>query len=85
MRVAWVKGLNRLYFLYAAYDDYWDFTLPGLHNDIFEIVVDGDMSGGPLIDEQHPYPALPWEQRYFEYHQQSKTLCISIRSLVKIL
>ncbi len=68
VRVAWVKGLNRLYFLYEAYDDYWDFTLPGLHNDIFEIVVDGDMSGGPLIDEQHPYPALPWEQRYFEYH-----------------
>src|SRR6476660_6704068 len=45
VRVAWVKGLNRLYFLYEAYDDYWDFTLPGLHNDIFEIVVDGDASG----------------------------------------
>jgi hypothetical protein len=68
VRVAWVKGLNRLYFLYEAYDDYWDFTLPGLHNDIFEIVVDGDMSGGPLIDEQNPYPALSWQQRYFEYH-----------------
>lgn len=68
VRVAWVKGLNRLYFLYEAYDDYWDFSLPNLHNDIFEIVVDGDMSGGPLIDEQNPYPALPWSQRYFEYH-----------------
>src|SRR5437660_7579989 len=25
VRVAWVKGLNRLYFLYEAYDNYWDF------------------------------------------------------------
>jgi hypothetical protein len=46
----WVKGLNRLYFLYEAYDDYWDFALPGLRNDTFELVVDGDLSGGPLID-----------------------------------
>lgn len=68
VRVAWVKGLNRLYFLYEAYDNYWDFTHPGLHNDIFEIVVDGDLSGGPLIDEQHPNLALPHAQRYFEYH-----------------
>jgi hypothetical protein len=50
--VGWVKGLNRLYFLYEAHDDFWDFerTNPrGYLNDIFEIVVDGDMSGGPLI------------------------------------
>ncbi|MDQ8203222.1 PKD domain-containing protein [Pelagicoccus sp. SDUM812003] len=49
VKVGWVKGLNRLYFLYEAYDDYWDFSLPGLKNDTFEIVVDGDLSGGPLI------------------------------------
>jgi len=53
VRVGWVKGLNRLYFLYEAYDDYWDFSLPGLQNDTFEIVVDGDSSGGPLIDKGH--------------------------------
>ena len=53
VRVGWVKGLNRLYFLYEAYDDYWDFSLPGLHNDTFEVVVDGDASGGPLIDKGH--------------------------------
>jgi len=53
VRVGWVKGLNRLYFLYEAYDDYWDYTLPGLQNDTFEIVVDGDASGGPLIDKGH--------------------------------
>lgn len=68
VRVAWVKGMNRLYFLYEAYDDYWDFTLPGLHNDIFEIVVDGDLPGGPLIDEQHLNQELEWGARYFEFH-----------------
>ncbi|MDQ8184027.1 PKD domain-containing protein [Pelagicoccus sp. SDUM812002] len=50
VKVAWVKGLNRLYFLYEAYDDYWDFELPGLKNDTFEVVIDADLSGGPLID-----------------------------------
>ncbi len=53
VRVGWVKGLNRLYFLYEAYDDYWDFARPDLHNDTFEIIVDGDASGGPLIDKGH--------------------------------
>jgi hypothetical protein len=53
IRVGWVKGLNRLYFLYEAYDDYWDFARPDLHNDTFEVVVDGDASGGPLIDKGH--------------------------------
>lgn len=50
VKVGWVKGLNRLYFLYEASDDYWDFALPGLKNDTFELVVDADLSGGPLID-----------------------------------
>jgi PKD domain len=54
VKVGWVKGLNRLYFLYEAYDDYWDFSQPGLHNDTFEIVVDGDASGGTLLDKGHP-------------------------------
>jgi len=68
VKVAWVKGLNRLYFLYEAYDNYWDFSLPGLHNDIFEIVVDGDLSGGPLIDEQHPNQSLSRWDTYFDFH-----------------
>jgi hypothetical protein len=51
VKVGWVKGLNRLYFLYEAYKNYWDFADPGLHNDTFEIVVDGDRSGGPLIPQ----------------------------------
>lgn len=53
VKVGWVKGLNRLYFLYEASDDYWDFSRPDLHNDTFEIVVDGDASGGPLLDKGH--------------------------------
>ncbi|HSI16566.1 MAG TPA: PKD domain-containing protein [Sphingomonas sp.] len=60
VRVGWVKGLNRLYFLYEATDDYWDFAAPGLHQDIFELVVDGDRSGGPLIARFHPdMPGTP--------------------------
>jgi len=53
VKVGWVKGLNRLYFLYEGFDNYWDFAASGLHNDIFEVVVDGDLSGGPLIDIYH--------------------------------
>lgn len=63
VRVGWVKGLNRLYFLYEADDDYWDFADPGLHNDTFELVVDGDLSGGPLIERFSPARNIlgPWE------------------------
>jgi hypothetical protein len=68
VKVGWVKGMNRLYFMYEAYDDYWDFTQDGLHNDIFEIVVDGDLSGGPLIDERHPNKELNRWDAYFLYH-----------------
>jgi hypothetical protein len=52
VKVGWVKGMNQLYFLYQATKSYWDFSLPGLKNDIFEVVVNGDTSGGPFIDEQ---------------------------------
>ncbi|MFA9190419.1 PKD domain-containing protein [Flavobacterium sp. FZUC8N2.13] len=69
VKVGWVKGLNRLYFLYEAYDDYWDFSLPGLHNDTFELIVDADQSGGPFIDRFHPNPNLTnTMDAYFSYH-----------------
>ncbi len=51
VKVGWVAGLNRLYFYYEAYDDYWDFDQLDLRNDTFEVVVDGDLSGGPHTDE----------------------------------
>lgn len=69
VRVGWVKGMNRLYFLYEAYDNYWDFTRTDLHHDIFELVVDGDFSGGPLAEEAHPNKSRidPWEA-YASFH-----------------
>ena len=68
VRVGWVKGMNRLYFLYEAYDDFWDFEQANRHNDIFELVVDGDLSGGPLIANLHPNKALPPGDAYFSFH-----------------
>jgi hypothetical protein len=68
VKVGWVKGLNRLYFLYEAYDDYWDFSDPGLHNDTYELVVDGDQSGGPFIDRFHPNKNLDPMEAYLTFH-----------------
>lgn len=68
VRVGWVKGINKLYFLYEAYDDYWDFARTDLHNDTFEVVVDGDLSGGPLIDERHPNKAVERWDAFFNFH-----------------
>jgi hypothetical protein len=67
VKVGWVKGENRLYFLYQAYDKYWDFSRPDLHNDTFEIVVDGDLSGGPLIAEMHPNKDLSPSDAFFSF------------------
>jgi len=58
VKVGWVNGQNHLYFLYEASDNYWDFARPDLHNDIFEVVIDGDLSGGPLIRQMHPNKKL---------------------------
>lgn len=68
VKVGWVKGLNRLYFLYEAYDNYWDFSDPGLHNDTFEIVVDGDRSGGPLIPQFRNNPDQETWEAHFSMH-----------------
>lgn len=68
VKVAWVKGLNRLYFLYEAYDNYWDFSDPGLHNDTFELVVDGDLSGGPLIPRFRANPEQDEWDAHFSMH-----------------
>ena len=53
IKVAWVKDLNRIYFYVDAYDNYWDFSDRALSQDIFEIVVDGDNSGGSFIKEEN--------------------------------
>ena len=68
VKVSWVKGLNRLYFLYEAEDNYWDFRHRDLHNDIFEVVVDGDLSGGPFIKQLHPVKEYKPEEAHFTFH-----------------
>ena len=68
VKVGWVKGMNRLYFLYEAYDDYWDFSSTDLHNDIFELIVDGDQSGGPFIERFHPNKNLDSLAAYLSFH-----------------
>jgi len=75
VKVGWVKGINRLYFLYEAYDDFWDFERfnpKGYLNDIFEIAVDGDLSGGPFIfNPVYPGEDLKWDgknEAYLENH-----------------
>ena len=69
VKVGWVEGQNHLYFLYEAQDDYWDFASEGLHNDIFEVVVDGDRSGGPLIRQMHPHANMRNKlSTHFQFH-----------------
>ncbi|UKM63830.1 PKD domain-containing protein [Flavobacteriaceae bacterium GSB9] len=68
VKVGWVKGLNRIYFLYEAYDDYWDFSQSDLHNDTFEVVIDADQSGGPFIDRFHPNKSLNIMEAFYSYH-----------------
>ena len=69
VKVGWVKGQNHLYFLYEASDNYWDFARADLHNDIFEVVIDGDLSGGPLIRQMHPNRKLRDRlDTHFQFH-----------------
>ena len=60
VRVGWVEGLNRLYFLYEAYDDYWNMYYK--YGDLFEVAVDADRSGGPNI--VNPQIDNPWESHF---------------------
>jgi hypothetical protein len=68
VRVGWVRGLRRLYFLYEAYDNYWNFEPARRENDLFEVVVDGDLSGGPLIREMHPFAGIDKGDAFFTFH-----------------
>jgi len=69
VKVGWVKRQNHLYFLYEAHDNYWDFAREDLHNDIFEVVIDGDLSGGPLIRQMHPNEKLrETPEAYYLFH-----------------
>lgn len=63
VRVGWVKGLDRLYFLYEAFDDYWNMSYG--RGDIFEVVVDGDLSGGPFITNEQLTGG--WADNHFNF------------------
>ncbi len=74
VRVGWVKGLNRLYFLYEAYDDFWDFGRfdgSGYKNDIFEIAVDADLSGGQFINNTQIEDKVDNHFRFSGVHAQN--------------
>lgn len=77
VKVGWVKGMDKLYFLYEAYDDYWQFDSTSGFNDIFEIVVDGDLSGGPLINDLRTEKLSDWEgySRFHGVHAQNYHVC----------
>jgi len=62
VRVGWVKGLNRLYFCYEAYDDYWNMEYT--RGDIFEIAVDADLSGGQFITNEQ---LTSWADNHFKF------------------
>lgn len=68
VKVGWNKKLNRLYFLYEAYDNYWSFTRDDLMVDIFEVVIDGDRSGGVFIDKFYPFEDVSKEDAWNLFH-----------------
>ena len=68
VKVGWCAETQKLYFLYEAYDNYWRFSENSLNTDIFEVVVDGDCSGGPFIDHFDPTAAKDVWQAWFKFH-----------------
>lgn len=68
VKVGWAEETGRLYFLYEAYDNYWSFTRDDLMVDIFEVVVDGDRSGGPFIDKFYPFKDISKEEAWELFH-----------------
>jgi hypothetical protein len=68
VKVGWCEDTQKLYFLYDAYDNYWRFADNSLSTDIFEVVVDGDCSGGPFIDRFHPTAPKDVWQAWFKFH-----------------
>lgn len=68
VKVGWSKETNRLYFLYKAYDNYWSFSRDDLMVDIFEVVVDGDRSGGAFIDKFYPFNDISKKEAWELFH-----------------
>ena len=64
VKVGWSPETGRIYFLYEAWDNYWAFSRDDLSVDIFEVVVDGDRSGGPFIARFYPFDDVTEEEAY---------------------
>ncbi len=69
VKVGWVKGMNRLYFLYEADDNYWNMYYK--RGDIFEVAVDGDLSGGEFINNPQIPDAGERHYRFKGVHAQN--------------
>jgi len=69
VKVGWVKGMNRLYFLYEADDNYW--SMYYRRGDIFEVAVDGDLSGGEFINNPQIPDAGERHYRFKGVHAQN--------------
>jgi|SaaInl3SG_22_DNA_1037383.scaffolds.fasta_scaffold00063_23 hypothetical protein len=69
VKVGWVKDLNRLYFYVEVFDDFWEFERLDIKQDIFELVVDADMSGGNFIKKWNANTSrIPMEELHFRGH-----------------
>ena len=69
VKVGWVKDLNRLYFYVEVFDDFWEFEQLDIKQDIFELVVDADVSGGNFIKKWNANKQIiPIEELHFKGH-----------------
>ncbi len=69
VKVGWVKNLNRLYFNVEVFDDFWEFERLNIQQDIFELVVDADLSGGNFIKNWNVNKQIiPTEELHFRGH-----------------
>jgi len=84
VKVGWVKGESRLYFLYEATDDVCDYGQPGLHNDTFEVVVDGDKSGGNFLATNYPDKSISrWDAWFLMQGVQAQNYHIMVPAVDK--
>lgn len=69
VKVGWVKDLNRLYFYVEVFDDFWEFQQLDIKQDIFELVIDADVSGGNFIKKWNTNKnRIPIEELHFRGH-----------------
>ncbi|WP_222597415.1 PKD domain-containing protein [Hyunsoonleella aquatilis] len=69
VKVGWVKDLNRLYFFLEVFDDFWEFERLDIKQDIFELVIDADVSGGNFIKKWNANKKrIPIEELHFRGH-----------------